>query len=64
VAVVRRDQMLPSSCAEPVPVTSKRDTPQAKGDPISDAGEASVITYLRKGKTHCTAAVRKRSEKM
>jgi len=27
-----------------------------KAEPVSNGGIASVITYLRKGKNHCTAA--------
>lgn len=37
--------------------SSKTDPPPAKAEPISDAGSISVITHLRKGKKHCTAAV-------
>ena len=43
--------------AEPVPAGSKTDPLLAKAEPISDAGSISVITYLRKGKKHCAAAV-------
>ena len=34
------------------------DPPLAKAEPISNAGGASVVTYLRKGKNQCAAAVR------
>lgn len=43
------------------------DTASSKADPllpITDAGNANVITYLRQGKRGCTAAERKRSEKI
>jgi len=35
------------------------DAPLAKAEPIGDAGGASVITDVRKGKKCCTGAVRK-----
>ncbi|PKU45778.1 vps10 domain-containing receptor 2 [Limosa lapponica baueri] len=63
VASVRRDQELLLCWTEPVPAISKTDPPLAKADPVSDAGGASVITYLRKGKKCCAAVVRERSEK-
>ena len=45
---------------------SNSDPPLAKAEPISDGGSASVITYLRKGKSYCAAAIAagERSEKM
>ena len=64
VVSVRRHQKLLPCRTEPVSAGSKMDLLLAKAEPISDAGGASVITYLRKGKKHCTAAVGERSEKM
>lgn len=45
-SVAERDQELPT---EPVPVNSKRDLPLVTAEPMSDAGGASVIKYLRNG---------------
>jgi len=42
---------------EPVPASSKTDPLLAKAKPVSDSGSASVITYLRRGKTCSEAAV-------
>ena len=51
--------------ADPVPDRASSSWLQngPKAEPIRDAGGASVITYLRKGKKHCEAAVRERREK-
>lgn len=40
------------------------DLPLAKAELTSDAGDASVIMYLRKGEKCCSPAVRKCSEKI
>ena len=40
-----------------MPAGSKTDPLLAKAEPISDGGSASVITYLRKGKSYCAAAI-------
>lgn len=58
VASVRRHQVLPSCQTETVPDASKMEPPLPKAEPFSDAGGASVITYLRKGKNCCAALVR------
>lgn len=48
-----------------VPAASKVDPLLAKmGLAISNVGVTSVITYLRKGKKLCIAALREKSEKM
>ena len=49
-----------------MPVGSKSDLLLAKAKPISNSGSASGITYLRKGKSYCAAAIAaiERSEKM
>ena len=56
----------PSCQTEPVPAGSKMDPLLAKAEPISDGGSASGITYLRRGKSHCAAAIaaRERRENM
>ena len=66
VASLRRDQGIPPCLTEPVPAGSKMDLPLAKAEPISNSGSASGITYLRRGKSYCTAAIaaRERSECM
>lgn len=61
---LRRYQELPPRWAQPVPDSPKMDPPLAKPEPINDAGAASLIIYLRKGKKHCAAAVGERSEKI
>lgn len=58
VASVTRHQKLLPCQAEPITAGSKTDLPLAKVEPISSAGGASVVKYLRKGKKHCAAAVR------
>ncbi|KAK4805327.1 LOW QUALITY PROTEIN: hypothetical protein QYF61_018190 [Mycteria americana] len=63
VASVRRHQELPPCPTKPVPAGSKTDPKLPKAEPISDIDGTSVITYLIKGKKHCAAAVRERSEK-
>jgi len=42
------------------------DMPMTKAEPISGGGSASVIIYLREGKSSCTTATvaRERSENM
>jgi len=63
VVSVRKDQGLPPCQTQLLPDSSKINTSLAKAELISDAGQSSVITYLRKGKKCCTAAVREKSEK-
>lgn len=58
VMFVRCQELFPC-WTETVPANSKMDPPGAKDKSIRDAGGASVITYLRKSKKCCTAAVRK-----
>lgn len=41
---------------EPVPADSKMNLPLAKAETISDAGSASVKTYLIKGRKRCARA--------
>ena len=36
---------------EPIPAGSKTNPPPAKAEPISDSGNASVITFLRRKKS-------------
>lgn len=43
---------------QPGPANSKRNPPLAKAESIRNSCVTSVITYLRKGKEHCAAAVR------
>jgi len=64
VSSVRRHQDLLPCWAQPVPASSKTDPLLAKAEPISDSGDTSVTTHLRKGKKCYSATVRKRSEKM
>ena len=52
MASVRSCQKLPLCPTEPMPAGSKTDPPLAKAEPISDGGSASVITYLRRGKSY------------
>jgi len=40
-----------------MPTSSTTDPLLAKAEPISDGGSASVITYLRRGKTCCGTAL-------
>ena len=60
---VRRHQKLPPCQTEPVSAISKTDPLLAKVEPTSGVGHTSVVTYLRKGKNCCTAAVWEKSEK-
>ncbi|KAK4823683.1 hypothetical protein QYF61_005654 [Mycteria americana] len=57
---------VPCTHSKPMPASSKTDLPLAKAKPISDGGSASVITYLRRGKSCCTTATaaEERSEDM
>lgn len=55
---MRRDQGLPSCWTDSTPDGSKMDPSEVKSEPISNTGEDSVKTDLRKGKTCCAAAVR------
>ena len=68
VAPVRSCWKLPlcSRESEPIPAGSKTDPPLAKAEPISDSGNASVITFLRrKKKLGCKkTATGERSENM
>jgi len=57
VASVRSFWKLPPCQIKPMSAGSKMDLPLAKAEPISDSGNASVITYLRRGKTCCGTAV-------
>lgn len=50
VTSLRKDQGLLPCWTRPVPAGSKTDPLLAKAEPIGEAGGASVITYLRKGK--------------
>ena len=52
--------------SEPIPAGSKMDPPPAKAEPISDSGNASVITFLRRKKKVGTrkTATGERSENM
>ena len=50
VAPVRSCWKLPLCSREPIPAGSKTDPPLAKAEPISDSGNASVITLLRRKK--------------
>ena len=63
---MRSCQKLPLCPIKPMPAGSKMDPLLAKAEPISDSGSASVITYLRKGKSYCAAAIAagERSENM
>jgi len=64
VAPVRRHQKLPPCWTDPAPDSSKMDTLLDKAEPIGDADDSSVITYLRKGKKHCAASEREEWENM
>ena len=45
-----------------MPAGSKMDPLLAKAEPISNGGSASGITYLRKGRSYCAAAIAARDE--
>ena len=62
VASVRSCWKLPLCLIEPMPAGSKTDPLLAKAEPINDSGSASVITYLRKGKSYCAAAIAARRQ--
>ena len=51
VASVRSCWNLPLCLTEPIPAGSKMDLPPAKAEPISDSGNASGITFLRRKKS-------------
>jgi len=51
VGPVRSCEKLPPCPIEPMPAGSKTDPLLAKAKPINNGGSASVITYLRRGKT-------------
>jgi len=57
VASVRSCEKLPPCLIEPVPASSKTDLLLAKAEPLSDSGSASVITYVRRGKTCSEVAI-------
>lgn len=63
VASMRRDQGLPSCWTDSIADGSKMEPPEVKAVPISNTGEDSVKTDLRKGKTCCAAALGERSKK-
>jgi len=50
VASVRNCEKLPPCLIKPVPASSKMDPSLAKAKPISDGGNVSMITYLRRGR--------------
>ena len=66
VVSVRSCWKLPLCLTEPTPAGSKTDPPPAKAEPISDRGNASVITFLRRKKVgdEKKTAARERSENM
>ena len=66
MASARRCQKLPLCPTEPMSAGSKTDPLLAKAEPISDGGSTSVITYLRREKSYCAAAIAagERSENM
>ena len=66
VASVRSCWKLPLCSREPIPASSKTDPLPAKAEPISDSGNASVITFLRRKKVgdEKKTAARERSENM
>lgn len=63
LASVRRSQDLPPCWTHLVPAGSDRDPSLAKAEPISDAGGASILTYITKGKKYCAETDRESSEK-
>lgn len=60
VASVIGHQKLPPRLTEPVSAGPPVDLPLAKVEPIRNVGSVSVITYLRRGKNHCTTATERR----
>jgi len=50
VTSLRSCEKLPPCLIKPAPAGSKMDPLLVKAKPISDSGNASVITYLRKGR--------------
>lgn len=50
VVSLRSCQKLPPCLRQPMPASSKRDSPLAKTDSISDGGRASGTTWLRRKK--------------
>ena len=56
MASVIRHHDLPPYWTEPVSASSEMDPLLSKAEPVSEAIDTSVITYLRKGKKCCAAA--------
>jgi len=54
MASVTSYQKLPPCLRDPMPAGSKMDSPLAEAKPTSDGGNASVITYLRRGRKNCS----------
>lgn len=57
VVSVRRNQELPPCRTKPASAASRRN-PLLTSAELSNTGDTSVITFVRKGKKHCAAAVR------
>ena len=57
VVSVRRNQELPPCRTKPASAGSRR-YPLLTSAELGNTGDTSVITYIRKGKKHCAAAVR------
>jgi len=62
VASVKTCEKLPPSLMEPVPAGFKMDPPLAKAKPVSNSGSASVITYSRRGRKHCSETAVEKEE--
>jgi len=61
-ASVRRQQELSLCQTDPVLTAFKRDLLLGKDQTFNDIGSSSVITYLRKDKNSCAAAMRDKSK--
>ena len=62
VASVRSCKKLPPCLIDPMPASSKTDSPLVKAKPVSDDGSTSVVTYSRRGKKTCQEVADEREE--
>lgn len=57
---MRRDQGMSLCLTVTFPAGSKKDLLLPKAEPLKNTDGATVITYLRRGKKRCAAAVTER----
>jgi len=62
VGSMRSCEKLPPCLVEPVPASSQTDPLLPKAKPISDGGNASGITCLRRGRKNCGKMAVEREE--